>query len=92
MKKQKITPVGERVLVEALSEEERMKKTSSGIVIPDTVGKEKIDRGTVIAVGTGKIVKKGNMVLFSEYNSEKIKVDDKEYYIVSEENILAVIE
>ena len=102
MKKLKIIPLGDRVLIEALSEEERLKKTKSGIVIPDTVGAEKVDRGFVVAVGEGAIsengkkipmnIKKGQTVIFPEFSAEKIKVDNKEYYIVSEKNILAVIE
>jgi chaperonin GroES len=101
-KKFNIAPLGDRVLIEALSEEERVKKTKSGIVIPETVDKEKVDRGRVVAVGPGKItedgkkipvsVKKGQIVIFSEYSADKIKVDDKEYYIISENNILAIIE
>jgi chaperonin GroES len=101
-KKFNIAPLGDRVLIEALSEEERVKKTKSGIVIPETADKEKVDRGRVVAVGPGKItedgkkipvsVKKGQIVIFSEYSADKIKVDDKEYYIISENNILAIIE
>ena len=102
VKKLNIIPTGDRVLVEALSEEERMQKTKSGIVLPDTADKEKVDRGRVVAVGPGKttengrkispVVKKGQIVIFPEFSAEKIKVDDKEYYVVSESNILAVIE
>ena len=100
-KKINIKPLGDKVLVEALSEEERMKKTKSGIVIPETVGKEKVDRGQIVAVGPGKIndagkkismsVKIGQTVIFPEFSAEKIKVNDKEYYIISESNILAII-
>ncbi|MBU1178944.1 co-chaperone GroES [Patescibacteria group bacterium] len=100
-KKFDVIPLGDRVLIEPLSQEDRMKKTKFGIVIPETVDKEKVDRGTVLAVGPGRIteegkkipvsVKKGQIVIFSEFSSDKIKVDDKEYYIVSENNILAVI-
>lgn len=97
-KKTSIKPLGDRVLIEALSEEERLKKTKSGIVIPETVDKEKVDRGTVVAVGPGKTkqspiaVKKGQKVIFSEFSADKIKIEDKEYYIISESNILAIIE
>lgn len=89
-------------MIEPLSEEERMKKTKSGIVIPETVDKEKVDRGRVLAVGSGRVteegkkipvsVKKGQVVIFSEFSAEKIKLEDKEYYIVSENNIAAIIE
>ncbi len=102
-KQTKITPLADRVLIEPLSEEERTKKTKTGIIIPDTVrGEKKVDRGHVVAVGPGRIsedgkkipmnIKKDQLVVFSEYSSEKIKVDDKEYFIISESNILAVIE
>ncbi len=101
-KKSIIKPLGDRILLEPLSEDERATKTAAGIIIPDTVGKEKMDRGRVIEVGPGKIndsgkiippaVKKGQTVIFSEFSADKIKVGDKEYYIVSESNILAVIE
>lgn len=101
-KKLNIKPLSDRVLIEALSEDERMKKTKSGIVIPETVSEEKIDRGRVVAVGPGKIdekgkktpvaVKKGQIVIFPEFSTEKIKVDEDIYYLVSEGNILAIIE
>ncbi|MCF7835574.1 MAG: co-chaperone GroES [Candidatus Marinimicrobia bacterium] len=97
----KIKPLADKVVVEALSEDEKVTKTKFGIVIPDTVDNKKVDRGTVIAVGSGKIVdgkkismevKVGDMVIFSEYSADKIKVDDKEYYIMGESSILAIIE
>jgi chaperonin GroES len=101
-KKTTIKPLGDRVLLEPLSEEERLTKTSAGIVIPETVDKEKTDRGTVVEVGPGKMneegkrvplsLKKGQTVVFSEYSADKIKIGDKEYFLVSENNILAVIE
>ncbi|MFH0803652.1 MAG: co-chaperone GroES [Candidatus Tagabacteria bacterium] len=97
-----IKPLGDRVLVEPLSDEEREKTTKLGIVIPDTVEKEKSERGRVIAVGPGKItdegkliplsVKKGQIVIFSKYGPDEIKVGNKEYYIIKEDNILAVLE
>ncbi|MBU4210730.1 co-chaperone GroES [Patescibacteria group bacterium] len=99
-KKQTIKPLGDRVLIETLSEDELVKTTKSGIVIPETVSDKKVDRGRVVAVGTGRVtdagkkipisVKKGDMAIFSEYSAEKIKVNDKEYYLVSEGNILAL--
>ncbi len=97
-----IKPLGDRVLVEPLSDEEREKTTKLGIVIPDTVEKEKSERGKVIAVGPGKMtdagkliplsIKKGQTVIFSKYGPDEIKVGDKEYYIIKEDNILAVLE
>ncbi len=97
-----IKPLGDRVLVEPLSDEEREKTTKLGIVIPDTVEKEKSERGRVIAVGQGKMtdegkliplsIKKGQIVIFSKYGPDEIKVGNKEYYIIKEENILAILE
>ena len=98
----KIKPLADRVLIEPLSEEERSKKTKSGIIIPDTAEKEKPQEGKVVAVGEGKTlesgrlaplsVKKGDRVLFSKYGPSEIKVDGKEYLIAKEEDILAIIE
>jgi chaperonin GroES len=92
-----ILPLGDRVLIELPPREE---KTVSGIIIPETVSDERADnrRGVVVAVGEGKYedgkrvpmgVKKGDRVLFQW--GEKVEIDEKEYYIVSENNILAVI-
>lgn len=77
-------------------------KTKSGIFIPETADKEKPDQGKIVEIGPGKrdsegkiipmSVKKGQKVIFSKYGPEEIKVDDKKYYIISEDNILAVIE
>lgn len=77
-------------------------KTKSGIIIPDTVSKERGEQGRVIAVGEGKrnddgklipvAVKKGQKIIFSKYGPDEIKIGDKEYYIISEANILAIIE
>ncbi len=97
-----IKPLGDRVLVQPLSDEEREKTTKLGIVIPDTVEKEKSERGKIIAVGPGKMtdagkliplsIKKGQIVIFSKYGPDEIKVGNKEYYIIKEENILAILE
>jgi chaperonin GroES len=97
-----IKPLGDRVLVEPLSDEEREKTTKLGIVIPDTVEKEKSERGRVIAIGPGKMteegkliplsVKEGQIVVFSKYGPDEIKVGYKEFYIIKEENILAILE
>ncbi|HDO23723.1 MAG TPA: co-chaperone GroES [bacterium] len=102
MSKINIKPLGNNVLIEPLSEEERGSKTKAGIFIPETVDKEKPDQGVVVAVGLGKrdengkiipmSVKKGQKVVFSKYGPDEIKVGDKKYYIISEDNILAVLE
>lgn len=93
----KIRPLGEKILVEPVLSEQ---KTPSGIIIPDTA-KEKPQEGVVVAVGQGKYlegklvpleVKKGEVVLFSKYGGDEIKVEGKEYKILSESDILAIIE
>ena len=96
--KLKIQPLGGNILVEALSEET---KTSSGIVLPDTVDKEKPQKGKVIAIGTGKLtndgkkisfnVKVGDTIIFKKYSPDEVEIDDKEYLIMSEDDVLAVI-
>jgi len=93
----KIKPLGDRVLVEPLKEEEVNK---GGIIIPDTA-KEKPQEGKVVAVGTGRLddsgkavpfnVKKGDTVLMPKYGGTEVKIGNKEYQIVREEDILAVI-
>jgi chaperonin GroES len=98
--KGKILPLGDRILLKPILEEE-VNKTASGIIIPDTVSKEKPEQGKVIAVGEGKwaeggkripvSVKVGDKVVFSRYGYEEIKLDGVEYYILKEENILAII-
>ena len=90
------------VLIEPFSDEEKGSKTKSGIFIPETVDKEKPDQGKIIEVGPGKrdsegklipmSVKKGQKVVFSKYGPDEIKHEEKKYYIISEDNILAVIE
>lgn len=105
MKKEKkdkieVQPLGDRVLIEPMSKEGE--KTKFGIIIPDTIDKERPEQGTIIATGEGRMtddgkiiplkVKKGQKVIFSKYGPDEIKIDDKEYLIVSENNILAVIE
>lgn len=92
MSKVKIKPLADRVLVEPASAEET---TASGIIIPDTA-KEKPMRGTVIAVGEGKkdeplTVKVGDAVLYGKYAGTEITVDDKEYLIMRESDIFAII-
>ncbi len=92
-----ISPLGDRVVVEPLSREE---VTSSGIIIPDTASREKPERGTIVAVGPGKYddgtlvpmtLKVGDSVLFSKYGYDEVTVDGRDYFILSESNVLAVI-
>ena len=91
-----VTPLHDRVLVRRLEEKETAK---GGIIIPDTA-KEKPQEGEVIAVGAGKFeegkripldVKAGDRILFAKYTGNDIKIDDQEYLILREEEILAKI-
>ncbi|MEA2113656.1 MAG: co-chaperone GroES [Patescibacteria group bacterium] len=89
-----IKPLADRVLIEPVSIED---KTASGIILPDTADKEKSEQGKVVAVGPGKPdkpmnVKKGDIVLFTKYGPNEIKIENKEYLIAREEDILAVLE
>lgn len=89
-----IKPLADRVLIEPISSEE---KTKSGIILPDTADKEKPEQGRVIAVGPGRpnkpiSVKKGDRVLFTKYGPNEIKINNKEYLIAKEEDILAILE
>jgi chaperonin GroES len=93
----KIRPLNDRVLVLRIEEE---KKTSGGIVIPDTA-KEKPMEGKVVAVGPGKVddkgkripmeVKKNDRVLFGKYAGNEIKIDGVEHLIMREDDILAIV-
>lgn len=94
-----IKPLSDHILIEPIKEEE---KTKSGIFLPDTAQKEKPEEGLVIAVGDGRktddgkivpvSVRAGQKVLFTKYGPTEIKIEDKEYLIAREEDILAVIE
>ncbi|MEI7424982.1 MAG: co-chaperone GroES [Candidatus Staskawiczbacteria bacterium] len=94
-----IKPLSDHILIEPIKEEE---KTKAGIFLPETASKDKSEEGKVIATGPGKMtddgkiipmaVKPGDKVLFSKYGPSEIKVDNKEYLIASESDILAIIE
>jgi len=94
----KIRPLADKVLVQRIEAEN---KTAGGIVLPDTA-KEKPQRGKIVSVGSGKVlddgtvrkmqVKKGDKVLFTSYAGTEVKIDGKEYLIMSESDIMAVIE
>ncbi|PMQ00731.1 MAG: co-chaperone GroES [Dictyoglomus sp. NZ13-RE01] len=94
----KLRPIGDRVVVKVLEQEE---KTKGGIVLPDTA-KEKPQQGKVIAVGSGRIldngqkvpleIKEGDRVIFAKYAGTEVKIEGEEYLILSERDILAVIE
>lgn len=94
----KIKPLSDHILLEPLVEETK----KGGIILPDTVDKERSEKGKVIATGPGKLdkdgkrvpleVKKGDIVVFSKYGPNQIKVDEKEYLVAREDDILAIIE
>lgn len=94
----KFRPLHDRILVKRLEEQEERR---GGIIIPDTA-KEKPQRGKVIAVGDGKMlengkrvpldVKAGDQVLFGKYSGSEVKIDDEEYLILREEDILGILE
>jgi chaperonin GroES len=92
-----LKPLGERVVIKPSDKEE---KTKSGILLPDTA-KEKPQEGTVQAVGTGRILdsgtkvpmelKVGDKILYAKYAGNEFKIDEVEYLIVSEKDVLAVV-
>ena len=94
----KVRPLHDRILVERLEEKESKR---GGIIIPDTA-KEKPQEGKVIAVGNGKVndegkkialdVKAGDKILFGKYSGSEVKIDDKEFLIMREEDILAILD
>lgn len=97
MAKCKIRPLGDRLVVRRLTEEE---KTKGGIIIPDSA-KEKPQEGEVIAVGNGKVlesgkvqtldVKAGDKILFSKYSGTEVKMDGEEWLVVREDDVLGVV-
>ncbi len=99
-KKSKVSlqPLGDKVVV---ARDESEDVTAGGIVLPDSA-QDKPSRGKIVAVGTGKLlddgtrgemqVKKGNRILFSSYAPETINIDDEEFLLMSESDILAVID
>lgn len=97
-----IKPLSDHILLEPLREE----KKKGGIILPDTVDKERPEKGKVVAVGPGRWisspagegkrvpmeVKKGQIVLFKKYGPDEIKVGEKEYLIAREEDVLAILD
>ena len=94
----KLRPLLDRILVQRVEEEG---KTKGGIIIPDTA-KEKPIEGNVIAAGNGKLskegkraaleVKKGDRILFGKYSGSEVKIEDEEYLIMREDDVLGIIE
>ena len=95
----KIKPLMDNILIEPI---EQAEQTQGGIFLPKTADKDRPEQGTVVAVGPGKRneageivpveLKKGQKVLFTKYGPTEIKVDDKDYLIAKQEDILAVVE
>ena len=94
----KLKPLGDRIVVKAAPHEE---KTKGGLVLPDTV-KEKPIEGIVVAVGAGKVLENGNRqpmdlkvddrIIYSKYSGTEVKLDGEEYLVLSERDVLAVVE
>lgn len=94
----RIKPLGDHIVVKMIEEEQ---VTQSGIVLPDTVDKEKKAEGEVVAVGPGKLLENGQRaameiavgqrVLFKKWGGDEVEVDDQEYKILSQEDVLAII-
>ena len=96
--KLRLQPMGERIVVKRVESEET---TAGGIVLPDSA-RENPARGTVVAIGSGKLLddgsraasqlKEGDVILFSSYAGETVEIDDVEYLLMREDDVLAVIE
>lgn len=89
-----LKPLGDRVIVRPSKAEEM---TKAGIVLPDTVEKEKKEEGEVVSIGNGEKITKlglkvGDRVLFGKYAGEDVTVDDVEYKVLEEKDVLAVVE
>ena len=95
----KLRPLGDRVIVKAMSKEE---KSKGGIILPDTVDKERPEQGEVSAVGPGKLlenglrapmnVKVGDKIVFKKYSPDEVKIDGIEHLVLSESDVMAVVE
>jgi chaperonin GroES len=95
----KLKPLSNNVILRPLKQEET---TKSGIVLPDTMDKEKPEKGEVIACGPGKIlengqtmaisVKAGDKVIFKKYSPDEIKIDGEDYLVLNESDIVAILE
>ncbi|MBI4276717.1 co-chaperone GroES [Candidatus Uhrbacteria bacterium] len=95
----KLRPLGDHLVVKAIADDQ---VTKLGIVLPDTASKEKPEKGEIIAAGPGKLlengqratpsVKVGDKVVFKKYAPDEIKVDGVEYLVISESDVMAVLE
>jgi chaperonin GroES len=94
-----LKPLHDNIIVKPVTED---KLTKSGLVLPDTVDKEKPEKGEIIAVGPGKLlengtraplsVKIGDKVVFKKYSPDEVKIDGQEYLVIGESDIIAVFE
>lgn len=94
-----LRPLNDRVIVKTAPKEE---VTKTGIILPDTIDKERPEQGEVIAIGPGRVlesgalsvmsVKVGDKVVFKKYSPDEVKIDGVQYLVVSESDIMAVIE
>jgi len=95
----KLKPLFNNVIIKTIKDEE---VTKSGIILPETIDKEKPERGEVVAIGSGRIlengqtlkmsVKVGDRVLFKKYAPDELKIDGSEYLVLSENDIIAIID
>ena len=90
----KLKPLGDRIIVRPVTEEE---VTKSGIVLPDTVEKEKKEEGEIIAIGDGEKItklglKEGDKVIFGKYSGEEVTIDEVEHKVLKDEDVLAKVE
>jgi chaperonin GroES len=95
----KLTPVSDHIVVKALLKEEM---SAAGIIIPDTVDKERPERGEVVAVGPGSVLENGSRspmdvtvgqtVVFKKYAPDEVVIDDQEYLIIKMDDVMAIIE
>lgn len=95
----KLTPISDHIVVKPVSAEE---KSASGIIIPDTVSKERPERGEVISIGPGRQldngslskmdVKPGQVVLFKKYAPDEVKMGGEEFLIIRMEDVMAIVE
>ncbi|MEK7655207.1 MAG: co-chaperone GroES [Patescibacteria group bacterium] len=94
-----LRPLGDRVIVKPAAKEEM---TKAGIILPDTVDKERPEQGEIIAVGPGRLldsgnratmsVKVGDKIVFKKYSPDEVKIGNEEYLVISESDVMAVID
>ena len=94
-----LKPLNDHVIVKPITEDE---VTKSGIVLPETISKERPERGEVVAIGSGKLldngqrapmgVKAGDKIIFKKYSPDEIKIDNETYLVLSESDIMAILE